>query len=180
VTFVEGKVGQAFSFDGVNDYVQVPDDNGSLSFEPTAPITVELWAYQLQASLPIHFAGKRTTCGGDDMNYQMATDARGLLFGSLHGTVTTGEQLPLNTWTHLAATFDGTTFRFYINGMLKGTATGTLGPTNTAPFEIGTSGSCFTRGFPGLIDEVGMYNRALSQAEIQAIVDADSRGKCKP
>jgi hypothetical protein len=80
------------------------------------------------------------------------------------------------TWTHLCATFDGTNFLFYTNGMLVASGTGTLGPTNNAPLTIGTSGSC--RPFAGLLDEILLYRRALSAAEIQASYDAGIRGKC--
>ncbi len=178
-TFMPGMVGQAFSFDGVDDVVTVPNAP-SLNLGPNSPITVELWAYRTGSASVMHFIGKRTGCGFNDFNYQMAFDpTRGLSFGSdpINGPVITGQQMPLNTWTHLAGTFDGTTFRFYINGSLAGTSTGTLGPINNAPFEIGNSGTCTP--FGGLIDEVSLYNRALSTSEIQAIFNAGSAGKCK-
>ena len=86
--------------------------------------------------------------------------------------------MPLGTWTHLAGTFDGATFRLYINGQLAGTAVGTLGPTFAVPLTIGTSGTCHTfgQGFGGFIDEVEIYNRALSASEIEAIFEAGSEG----
>src|ERR1043166_1770397 len=77
---------------------------------------------------------------------------------------------------HLAATFDGATFRFYTNGVLAATASGTLGPTNDAPLVIGGSSSC--PPFAGLLDEVCLYNLALSASEIQGICLAGRAGKC--
>ena len=88
----------------------------------------------------------------------------------------TGLQMPTNVWMHLAATFDGATFRFYTNGVLCGTGTGTLGTTNTDPMTNGSAGGCV--GFPGLLDEVALYNRALSPVEIQAIYYAQALDKC--
>src|SRR5439155_13067678 len=102
-------------------------------------------------------------------------------FGSLIGIgneVATGVDLPLNTWTHLAGTFDGATYSLYMNGQLLSTAPGTLGQTNTAPLKIGGSGDSAT--FGGLIDEVEIFNRALTASEIQSIFNAGSAGKCKP
>lgn len=178
-TFMPGLVGDAFSFDGVDDVVTVP--NGpSLNFGPNSPLTVELWAYRTGLASVMHLVGKRTGCGSNDFNYQMAFDpSRGLLFGGdpINSPVTTGQQMPLNTWMHLAGTFDGTTFRFYINGVLAGTSIGTLGPINNASLEIGNSGACVP--FAGMIDEVSLYDRALSALEIQDIFNAGSAAKCK-
>ena len=179
VTFAEGEVGQAFSFDG-SRYVEVPDA-ANLDFGPTAPITIDMWVYRVGSSGVMHFIGKRVGCGSS-INYQMGLNTgsgEGLFFGNgLGDEVATGQDLPLNTWTHLAGTFDGSTYQFYINGTLAGTHAGTLGSPNSASLLIGASGTC--SGFVGLIDEVELFNRALTQAEIQSIVDAGSAGKCKP
>src|SRR5207253_2301142 len=91
--------------------------------------------------------------------------------------VATGVDLPFNTWTHLVGTFDGTTFSFYMNGQLLKTATGTLEQPNTAPLKIGGSDDKAT--FGGLIDEVEIFNRALTAGEIQSIFTAASAGECK-
>ncbi len=73
--------------------------------------------------------------------------------------------------------------RLYIDGVLVSERV-SPGPiaTNTRPFFIGRtdSGSNDSAFFNGLIDEVGLYNRALSALEIQAIFSAGSTGKCKP
>ena len=66
--------------------------------------------------------------------------------------------LPANTWTHLAATYDGATLRFYVNGALVGSqaATGPIS-TSTNPLQIGGD-SLFGQYFNGLIDEVRVYS----------------------
>jgi hypothetical protein len=74
--------------------------------------------------------------------------------------------LPVNTWTHLAATFDRTTVRLYVNGaQVASQAQTTLLTTSTATLQIG--GDVYGENFAGRIDEVRIYNRALSAAEIQ-------------
>ena len=166
----------------MDDFEQVPDA-ASLNFAPISPLTVDLWAKRTGSAPIMHLLGKRTACGSNDFAYQMAFDpANGVHFNSPSGGVFTGVQLPLNVWTQLTATFDGTTFSFYINGTLVKTGTGTLGPANTVPLTIGTSGTCASNGqaFAGLIDEVEFFNRALSATEIQAIVASRSNGKCTP
>src|SRR5262249_50236266 len=77
-------------------------------------------------------------------------------------------QVALNTWTHLAATYDGSALRYYVNGTLTDSQnhTGQIN-TSTGALRIGGN-SVWGEDFKGLIDEVRIYNRALSAAEIQA------------
>jgi hypothetical protein len=74
--------------------------------------------------------------------------------------------LPLNAWSHLAATYDGATLRLYVNGALvTSRAVGTAIVTSTAALRIGGN-SVWGEYFQGRIDEVRLYNRALSASEI--------------
>ena len=73
----------------------------------------------------------------------------------------------LNTWTHLALTFDGATLRMFVNGMQIGTQSAAgAAIVTTGALRIGGN-SVWGEYFKGLIDEVRVYNRALSAAEIQ-------------
>ena len=170
-----GRVGSAFSFSG-NSYLEI-SNSSAFNFGSTSPLTIELWAYRTGSAGVMHILGKRDGCGGSGIGYQMAFDASGIGFGNFSGAGFTTWQLPLNTWTHLAGTFDGSTFRFYTNGVLAGSGTGALGPATSTPLRIGGSGSC-SAGFVGLLDEVAVYKRALSASEIASIYYAGSLGKC--
>src|SRR5438093_11641326 len=76
--------------------------------------------------------------------------------------------LGLNTWTHLAGTFDGATMRLYVNGVEAVSQAQTAALTATAgTLQIGAD-SYAGENFAGRIDEVRIYNRALTAAEIQA------------
>ena len=77
-------------------------------------------------------------------------------------------QVAANTWTHLAATYDGSVLALYVNGAQAATFL-TSGPitTNTGALKIGGN-AVWGEWFSGLIDEVRVYNRALTAAEIQA------------
>ena len=181
--FADGEVGQSFLLDGVSQYVHVPSSS-AISFAPTAPMSVALWAYRTGSGNLMHLVGKRAGCGSTstEVNYQLTLNlnsGEGLTFGAASGNAAaSGLDLPMNVWTHLAGTFDGATFRLYINGELKAASAGTLGPENYAPLLIGGSGSCAT--FGGRIDEVSLYRRALTAAEVQLQYAAASHGLCPP
>ena len=73
-------------------------------------------------------------------------------------------------WNHVVATYDGTTMSIYVNGEVQfsGALTGTGAPLSTAPIKyIGNAGMTGSSFFPGDIDEVSMWNQALSRTEIR-------------
>src|SRR6266853_1651574 len=106
---------------------------------------------------------------GNDNYYLEATSdnagrpGAGATLGTTYGTAA----LAANAWTHLATTFDGAALRLYVNAVQVSSlaATGAL-PTSTNPLQIGGD-SIYGQFFQGMIDEVRIYNRALTQAEIQ-------------
>ena len=164
-----GQYGAALDFDGSNDSVTVPD---SSSLDLTSGMTVEAWVRPLTTS------GWRTVVLKErpgDVVYALYSSnndngrpsGRARVNGSnvlVNGT----SRLTTSVWTHLAATFDGSNLRLYVNGALVGTrsASGTI-LTTTNPLRIGGS-SALGRWFRGRIDEVRVYNRALSASEIQS------------
>jgi hypothetical protein len=182
--FSAGKVAQAFQFNGNSlSQISVPD---SPSLHPTNALTVDAWINPATGNngFPsIIFKGNIGT---------FAQQPYGLFFNTSNNTVSlrignettvdglsSSAAIPLNAYTHIAFTYDGATIRIYINGALdnsKSTTIGTLNQTETNPLIIGS----FFDNFIGAVDEVEIFNRALSQTEIQAIVTADSAGKCKP
>jgi len=82
----------------------------------------------------------------------------------VQGTAT----LPINTWSHVAMTYDGVTLRFYINGQLVASRaqTGSLAAT-TGVLSIGGNSIWTNETFAGRIDEIRIYNRVLTQQELQ-------------
>jgi hypothetical protein len=177
-TYATGQVQQAFSFDGVDDRAQVADSE-SLKF--TASMTIEGWVLVRGHSptLPGYILAR-----GDDRSssYTLGIDANGnLTFWGLSAPV------PLGQLLHVAATLDDATgsMTLYENGAVVAQMVtadrplGDLDPALHPGIGIGNSNSSFNLPFNGLIDELSVYNRALTAAEVQGIYSAGSDGKIK-
>jgi uncharacterized protein (TIGR03437 family) len=199
VGFAPGQVGQAFSFNGTNEVV-IPN---SASLNPQQ-FTFEGWVNptQLDGGVDLilnkedepftifHYElGIRGNSGSGGTipvgNLAFALNGVAGLPNDFNGWVNGGGAVPLNTWTHVALAFDGTSARTYLNGVLARSVEGLSGSliTSTGPLKIGSrSNSLITQApqdrFNGLIDELSLYNRALSDQEIQAIFNANRAGKC--
>jgi hypothetical protein len=162
-----GRFGRALSFDGVNDWVTVPDAN---ALDLTTGITMSAWVNPTQVGAVYRTVLMKEQPGG--MIYTLyAGDGTGKPSGHVYTTsenrATGTANTALNAWTYLTATYNGTTLRLYVNGVEVGSRalTGTL-RTSTGLLRIGGN-SIWSEWFRGLIDEVRVYNRALTLPEIQ-------------
>ncbi len=191
LTFAEaaygpGQVGRAFLFNGVSSYLTGAP--GSLPPSGTNDFSIEFWT-SLSSLAP-------STMGGDGSVAFIARD-EGLgdlnkwLFGfggqTLYFYVNSPGLGPrflapaafnplTNQWYHLAVTRAGLVFRVYTNGALAASESNTLSiPPAAAPLTIAAAQGLF---LPGLLDEISLYDRALSSSEIQAIYQSGSQGKC--
>jgi RHS repeat-associated protein len=161
-TLTIGKVRDAYLFSG-SSYVKVNDSN---SLDLTTGITISAWIYprsstqsyvvEKQGAYMIQFvSGTNTTQGG-------------IYVGGTWTTLATSDAIHLNTWTHVVFTYNKSNAVIYINGVSNGTGTSTSSiDTNNNPLWIGAKNSTDrTRDFNGSIDEVGVWNRALTSSEV--------------
>jgi hypothetical protein len=165
----QGKFGNALSFDGVNDWITV---NASSLLNLTTAMTLEAWVFPTTTSGVRDILIKEGT--NADIynlyarNWRGRPEANVFVGGANRVVEGTAAQAPAaNVWTHVAGTYDGTTLRLYINGVQVASVNRT-GPiaTSTGPLRIGGN-SLWGEFFQGRIDEVRVYNRALTPAEIQ-------------
>jgi concanavalin A-like lectin/glucanase superfamily protein/flagellar hook capping protein FlgD len=168
-TFAAGKLGSAFSLDGVNDNVSVP--NGP-DFNFSNAMSVAGWI-NTTAGVDRYIATKHEDSfyfavgGGSVAPHKLSFWLNGVSSSWFTGSTSVDD----GQWHHVAATCDGTAMRLYVDGQLDASASRT-GTIQTGPSAIligarsdGTNAS----NFPGLIDELALYNRALGSAEIQAL-----------
>ncbi|HEV8404571.1 MAG TPA: LamG domain-containing protein [Nitrososphaera sp.] len=191
-TFGSGKVGQAFSFDGTDDFVSI-SNTANMDFG-TGDFTIDLWVNFNSISIDQSLIHKVVSPFPNDKGYLLELD-RISPSGSVSPTLrflardTTSNEndlyvevasLTTGQWYHVTGVRSGNTNSLYLDGNLIGSQTAgnniDTGAGGTA--SIASLAGVSDRFVSGLIDEVEIFNRALSDTEIQAIFDADSAGKC--
>ena len=162
-----GKFGGALSFNGTTAVVTIPD---SASLHLSSGMTLEAWVNPST----VNGNWRDVIYKANDNFYLEATSSSssrpdaGLIAGGSYADAFGTSALPANTWSFLTETYDGSTLRLYVNGaQVASTAhTGAIA-TSTNPLQIGGD-SLYGQNFAGLIDNVRIYNVALSAAQIQA------------
>ncbi len=191
-TYGSGTVGPAFALDGTDDYVSVGNPPG---LGVTGDLTVDSWinfSEDPQDGRISSIAGKWGMAVLDDA-YMLSTVKQGGFIrlagsigdGSLSDTGLVGGVILVGSWTHVAMTYDSQTGEniIYVNGANVGSRIRPGGIYDSdVDFLIGALDSVggVSQFFPGLIDEVEVFDRTLSDTEIQGIYDAGTDGKCKP
>ena len=159
--------GRALKFDGKDDWVTV---NATSKLNLTTAMTLEAWVFPTTTSgvqdILIKEGSNVDIYNLYARNWRGRPESNAFLGGT--NRVAEGTALPANVWTHVAGTYDGTTLRLFINGV-QTASTPISGPiaTSTGPLRIGGN-SLWGEFFQGYIDEVRVYNRALTQPEIVA------------
>lgn len=166
--WVSASYGRALDFDGVNDLV-------SISTTGQSQFCVSLW-FRIRAFKALSTDGVvlAITNGANDNLYiaQRASGSNTLTCNAFDGTVRgiygTGPALSVNTWTHAVCTAANGLYQIYINGNKTTETAGTIVTSTANSITIGN----YTDGLrPGdqLIDDVRLYNRALTEPEIRLL-----------
>ena len=188
VSFASGRVSQAFSFDGSNDVVQVPA-SAALDVGQGAGLSVEFWMNPADVTRNGRMVGWHSGLAAGGTNFGVNVQMLGTLLnaqiydlaGASHD-VNLGNALTNNTWAHVAVTYDRSAGqgRIYFNGVLRSTvAVGSYTPRTgyklffgNVPFD--------TSFYRGLLDEVSIYEHALTSNEVASVYASGAAGKCPP
>lgn len=173
-TFAAGKVGQGFSLNGANAYVE---------FGRVSPGT--RWSLEAWVKLSSVGSGRRVVvgCHADCRDWSLLSNEGqwgvNIGRGSCVAIVGSGVFAVPGVWYHLVGTCDGTNATIYVNGE----------PRNTEPVSLNFVGSssslrigssvCCGEYLAGCVDEVALYNRPLTDAEVFALYDSLRSGKCR-
>jgi hypothetical protein len=185
-TFVTGRSGQGFSFDGTNDAIIL---GNSSSLQPSS-ITIEGWINMSDAPTGLENVFAKWGFDASVDSYLLGViNSGGLIkvFGATGDGATgdpglAGGDMAINIWNHIAMTYndaDGT-HKLYQNGVEVASRVrpGGIFPTTSIAY-FGREDSSELRFFSGIVDELSVYSRALSQAEIQLVFNAGASGKCQ-
>ena len=177
--WVEGKFGTALEFNGVDDHVIVADDP---AFAIEENITLMAWFSPNDALTGHRLMSKNNSIfvifdfgNKDSLDFLVKPN------NTFAQSTTTDWKV--GEWYHFAGTFDGKTMKVYINGELEGEAANNV-PIAPSGLELWIGGDDLgnaTDHFPGKIDEVRLYEKTLSEADIQKVMetpqDVEARGK---
>lgn len=148
-------------------YLQIADNN---LLDMSGSFTVGIWVR------PSSRASELMSIVSKDNNYEFHINSNGLVNWWWQTTANQTHQfnssatVPLNTWTHVAIRFSPGAQRIFINGVAAGSASFSGTPrTNNLPFQVGQDQGELQRFFNGAMDELRVYNRALSDAEVLAM-----------
>lgn len=189
-----GLVGNAFTFDGTNNFVQIPN---SPILQPTN-LTIEAWIkftgldsagtgpaagvqniifkQNTQSSTFEGFDLGKTRVSGSDYFRFIVSSGSGQT-----ATIRSSTAISTGVWYHVAAVRGPNFTQLYVNGVLERQTNVAFAQNyGTQPLYFGTTGqSYWDRRFKGNLDEVSLYNRALGSNEITAIFTTGVAGKCK-
>ncbi len=163
----QGRFGKALSFDGVNDWVTI---NDSASLDLTTGMTLEAWVYPT-----VNMTDWSTALVKENPSHGLAyglyansdtSRPAGSIYIGGDKNLLGGPWLLANTWVHLATTYNGSTQLLYVNGteVASRAQSGSIEVSNGA-LRIGGN-SFWGEFFQGRIDDVRVYNRALSATQV--------------
>jgi len=172
-----GMNNSAYSFDGINDFIAVEHDS---SFEGLNTLSLVAWIYVRKASFYPAVVGKGNV-GNYKESYALFLNPQNRLgfLANSNGTASGRDliidfTIPTAKWIHIASSYDGSMMRTYVNGIEIGSVAHQGGIFTTGePLLIGKSERKKTRlissFFNGLIDDVLIYNRAISPDEVKTL-----------
>jgi hypothetical protein len=165
-TFTTGVTGQTIQLNGSNQYVTVAN---SSDLNPTSAITLSAWINATD------WNGNRRIIqkGNTDDQYRLTAES-GVLKFDVHGVGVITAALPsTGVWHLIIGTYDGTTMKLYVDGVVvaSAAATGSIAVTSD-PLDVGNKNGSVVGSdtFHGDLDDVRIYDRAISASEIQSLL----------
>jgi len=159
-----GKINGALSFDGTDDYVQ---SVSSIPISGSSARTVSVW-FKLNNTLSSYASIVRWGTDSDTQLFEMLVSSGLVAHWWGGGNSAGGGSVTASQWYHGVMLYNGTTVMLYLNGIKVVEATDTIN-TASSVLTIGRKLYVDHVYFPGTIDDVRIYSRALNQSEVQVL-----------
>jgi hypothetical protein len=172
-----GNANKAYYFDGINNFISVSDNN-SFDFQTTNEYSISYWINpeSISTSQACVIANKQTGAGSDQNGWNSFIEPNSILnfyvrngLGQPYSGCNFG-QVSVNNSYHVVQTFNSDSVKVYLNGLKVGEASsnGAIVGNNSNPLLFGKASwtSSNTKGYNGVLDDIGIWNRALTQEEI--------------
>ncbi len=174
INFTPNEVSTAMSFDGNDDYISTPHS----SVLNTTNLSVEAWvkADPTQLDYATIIDKGSDTINGNGWALQLNGSTGNIRFWNNNAVTVSSSSIKDNNWHHIAATFDGTNYKLYIDGSLENTVPSTTAPINNDSNLVIANLNSGNANFKGLIDEVRIWNTARTQTQIQSNRNKDLVG----
>jgi hypothetical protein len=171
-----GYINGGLSFDGVNDYINVPDDP-SLRFTQSSSFSICQW---VKPSTGGYFLSKMRANGARNVfGYQASWHSIYKYFSFvveqsyIMNTIvsTPNDSAPAGSWYHVSYVYQNRSMKIYLNGQLSASgtftgSTGTTSPDKNMTIGVRSYDSIFEMYFGGTLDDIRIYNRALTDTEV--------------
>ena len=167
-----GNANSAYSFNGTNSFIKVLS---STSLQPTNSISYSCWVY-ITTTTGTTFFTKNYSVGNNSFAFERGgNNTFGVTLRGIGG-LSDNHSVNLNSWNFLMCTYDGTSLKYYLNGILVQSLNSNNLLTYTSNnLFIGVSNdpSVAVQYFSGKLDDIGIWNRALTQDEITNLYNAN-------
>ena len=179
--FGAGWVAQAFTFDGVDDHVAVPF-NASFDFQLPLQFSIAAWVNAGSGPGSLRaLVVKSPPSGLWDWGLFLTSDNQFMAGGNAHAAVTSNTTAVAGVWYHVAVTYQDSLWQLYVNGVREAAASGILISRSTGGLALARTGEAAgaADAFGGSLDEVEIFDRALTPCAVGALFDTGHAGQCK-
>ena len=172
-----GNNNSSYSFDGIDDFIVMNSNNNELDLFENCCLSIAAWI-NIDNTDKQYGIFTNSNYNETSQQYALKVDSNSKLYFlsgdglfESNGLNFSTSNIDVSSWTHVVVSYDGNTLKLYLNGSLdfENEITDDFPETPSSSAFIGNSWGSNNDLFPGRIDDIGIWNRALTETEIQAL-----------
>jgi hypothetical protein len=167
ITYSSGKINNGANLVALSNHRFVAS-----SFTITAAFSISFWMYRTSAWVGGYMFSSPTVSSTACIQITVRTDDNKIAYSNFINEVVSASTVAATTWTHVVVTSDGTNSVIYINGSSDATSS-SVGHTSSAQtYNLGRRSDNDTAYYDGSLDEVGIWDRALTSGEVTSLYNS--------